>query len=75
MESAIGAAINMPSMPKNIGKMQINGTKQMISRIKDVKTAKTGFPTAWKKMEDILMTQVNVTRDRKIRNVFLAKSQ
>ena len=50
--SAIGAAKSIPSMPRKTGIMQTSGTKQIISRINDVNTAKTGFPTAWKNIEE-----------------------
>lgn len=75
IKSAIGAATNIPSMPKEIGKIIISGIKHTISRTSEVKTAKTGFPDAWKKIDETLIAQVKVTSDRNIRKVFLAKSQ
>lgn len=75
IKSAIGAANNMPSMPKNMGIMIISGMKQIISRIIDDIIACTGFPTAWKKIEVIFIVHVNVTSDRKIRKVFSANIQ
>ena len=75
MKSATGAAIKIPSIPKKTGSVHMSGIKQKISLINDVKTANTGFPTAWKKMDDILIMQVNVTRARNMRNVFSENSQ
>lgn len=46
--------------------MITRGTKQMISRVREEITAWMGLPTAWKKIEVILMAQVRTTRARKI---------
>jgi hypothetical protein len=62
-------------MPKNNGKMIISGIKQIISLIIEAITAQMGLPTAWKKIEVILIVQVNVTRAKKILKVFSPNSQ
>ena len=75
IRSAMGAAYRMPLIPKNRGRMITRGTKQMISRVREEITAWMGLPTAWKKIEVILMAQVRTTRARKIRKVISANSQ
>ena len=47
--------------------MIISGMKHTMSRIIEAMTARIGFPTAWKKIEVILIMQVKVTRQRKMR--------
>ena len=46
IKSAIGAANNIPSIPKNRGKISISGMKHTISRIMAETMACAGFPTA-----------------------------
>ena len=75
IESATGAAKRIPSIPKKRGSVRIRGIKHTISRITDAIMARSGLPTAWKKMDDILMVQVKAISDRKMRNVFSANNQ
>ena len=64
--SEIGAAYNIPSIPKPKGRQITKGIKHIISRIKETIVALIVLPTAWKKMEVILIRHVPVTKERKI---------
>ena len=64
-----------PLDPKETRQREDQGIKHTISRITDAIMARSGLPTAWKKMDDILMVQVKAISDRKMRNVFSANNQ
>lgn len=73
--SEMGAAYNIPSIPSPIGKQITSGIKQIISLIKETIVALIFCPTAWKKIEVILIKQVPVTKDKNILNSFLENSR
>ena len=51
--SAIGAEYITPSIPMNIGRMSISGSKKMICLVNEIKTPRLALPIAVKKLEVI----------------------
>ena len=76
IRSEMGAAHRIDSTPDHTaGRMRISGIKHTTSRMVEAMVAYSGLPTAWKKMELVLIRQLKVISDRKMRIVFSPNSQ